>query len=113
MSEQKLNVNDLARDKAALEAKVTERIGKTVKLEENEAVITDLESVTSHVTPAILLRERGRGGAVCIHAQSAKLVETVQTGPQLPENSWIIFLEDGQNCRFYGQPSVWYFKLCP
>lgn len=112
MSEQKLNVNRLAHDKGALEAKVSERMGKTVRLEENEAMITDLESVTSHVTPAILLRERGRGGAVYIHAQSAKLVENVQTGPQQPENWWIIFLEEGQNCRFYRQPSVWYFKPC-
>lgn len=111
MTGSKLRLNN-TNDRSVIEEKVKDKIGKSVRLEENEAVIAEFESVTSVLVPAILVKEHGGAGAIYIHAESAELVDMVRTGPEQPENFSIIFLEEGQNCRFYGRPSVRFFRLC-
>jgi hypothetical protein len=112
MSDQILNVNDIANDKSALERRVKDKTGKTVKLDEHIAIIKDLQSVTSFEAPALLLKEHGDPGAVYIHEESAEPVGRVLTGPEQSKNYQILFLKDGQNFRFYGRPTVWFFRVC-
>lgn len=111
MSTQRLNVNDDANDRTALEKKVQQRVGRKVTMDEKEATISEFDSLSSNVVPAILVKEQGGGGAVYIHAESADLVDMLQTGPDRQPNFWLMFLESGENFRFYGRPSVRYFRF--
>ncbi|KAL4740368.1 hypothetical protein BDV11DRAFT_169135 [Aspergillus similis] len=115
MSDQILNVNDIASDAAiersALERKVEDKIGKSVTLDADMAIIEVLQSVTSLVAPALLLKVHGGAGAVYIHDESAELIDRVKTGPDESQNFQILFLKEGQNCRFYGRPTVWFFRF--
>ncbi|EEQ28598.1 hypothetical protein McanMca71_005376 [Microsporum canis] len=115
MSDQILNVNEIANDttieRSALERKVKDKIGRNVTLDTNIAIIEALQSVTSLVVPALLLKVHGGAGAVYIHDESAELVDRVKTGPDERQNFQIILLKEGQNCRFYGRPTVWYFRI--
>ncbi|KAL2846608.1 hypothetical protein BJY01DRAFT_247144 [Aspergillus pseudoustus] len=115
MSDQILNVNDIASDavieRSALERKVEDRIRKTVTLDTDMAIIEVLQSVTSYVAPALLLKVHGGAGAVYIHDESAELIDRVKTGPDESQNFQILFLKEGQNCRFYGRPTVWFFRF--
>ncbi|MCJ1448699.1 MAG: hypothetical protein MMC23_009216 [Stictis urceolatum] len=112
MSSLKISVNELLNKKSALEEKVKNEIGESVTLDDTEATITEFGDIDSAIAPAILVKENGRDGAVYLHAKSAELVDNLRTGPKQAANYWIIFLRDGQNFRFYGQPSVKYFKRC-
>jgi hypothetical protein len=115
MSDQILNVNDIASDAAiersALESKVEKKIGRSVTLDADMAIIEVLQSVTSLVAPALLLKVHGGAGAVYIHDESAELIDRVKTGPDESQNFQILFLKEGQNCRFYGRPTVWFFRF--
>lgn len=101
-------------DKEALQKSVEAKIGESVTFDEQEATITELESISWPVASALLVKEHGRGGRIQIHEQSGNCVLTVMTGPQFDENFSIAWLEKGQNFRFYGKPSVWFFRpVCP
>lgn len=96
-------------DKQALIALVEKETGEPVIFDEQEATITDLESVSWPHVSALLVSEKGRGGRIQIHEQSGKCVLTVMTGSQFAEKYSIAWLKKGQNFRFYGNPTVWFF----
>ncbi|MCJ1449081.1 MAG: hypothetical protein MMC23_009600 [Stictis urceolatum] len=112
MSSQMISFNNLLGNKSALEEKVKDEIGEIVTLDDTEATITEFGDIDSATAPAILVKENGRDGAIYLHAKSAELVDSLRTGPKQSANYWIILLRDGQNLRFYGQPTVKYFRRC-
>lgn len=97
-------------DKQALNKSVEAKTGGSVVLDENQATITDLQSVSWPVASALLVKENGSGGRIQIHEQSGECVLVVMTGPQFDEHFAIAWLKKGQNFRFYGKPSVWFFR---
>ncbi|KNG87647.1 hypothetical protein ANOM_004143 [Aspergillus nomiae NRRL 13137] len=97
-------------DKEALTRSVETKVGEKVTFDEQEAMITDFESVAWPVAAALLIKENGRGGRIQVHEQSGKWVLTVMTGPQFNEKYSLVWLKKGQNLRFYGKPSVWFFR---
>lgn len=111
---QKINVTDLKNDETSLVNKVKEEIGESVTLDKTDTVITDFGGLsldTSPPIPAILVTENGGGGAVWIHTKNGDLVDRQTTGPDRPGNSWLMIIKNGQNFRFFGSPTVRYFRF--
>ncbi|KAJ5544127.1 hypothetical protein N7494_005406 [Penicillium frequentans] len=105
--EQKVRVDDIARDDRLLEAKAKELTGEDVTLSPTNVEVHDLDSVDWNTACALLVQIGGGVGAVYIHGNQ---LDIVMTGPDRGNGSWLIGLEQGQSCRFYGQPSVRYFR---
>jgi hypothetical protein len=111
---QKIKVTDLKNDETSLVNKAIEEIGESVTLDKTETVVSDFGSLsldTSPPIPAILVTENGGGGAVQIHTKNGDLVDRQTTGPNQPENSWLMIIKSGQNFRFLGRPTVRYFRF--
>lgn len=105
--EQKIKVDDIAGDDTLLEAKVKGLTGEDVTLAPTNVELHDLDSVDWNTACALLVKIDGGVGAVYVHGEE---LDIVMTGPDHGPGWWLITLEQGQNCRFYGQPSVRYFR---
>ena len=97
-------------NKESLMKSVEAKTGESVTFDDEEATITDFESVSWPVASAILVKENGRGGRIQIHERSGECVLTLMTGPQFDEKYSVAWLKNGQNFRFYGRPMVWFFR---
>lgn len=95
---------DTAHDGRLLEDKVKDLTGNDVELASVE--VHDLDSVDYNTACALLIQIDGGVGAVYIHGNE---LDIVMTGPDRGAGWWLIVLEPGQSCRFYGHPSVRYF----
>jgi hypothetical protein len=106
-SEQKFRVDDIAKDEGQLEARARELTGKNVYFARENVQVNDLDSVDCETACAVLVQKDGGAGAVHVHGNK---LDIIMTGPDQGEGWWLIVLEPGQSCRFYGQPSVQYFR---
>ncbi|KAI9923508.1 hypothetical protein MW887_008620 [Aspergillus wentii] len=106
-NEQKYRVDDIAHDDRLLESKMKELTGNDVRLAPNNVEVHDLDSVDWDTACALLVRIDGAAGAVYVHGNK---LDIVMTGADRGPGWWLIVLEPGQSCRFYGQPSVRYFR---
>lgn len=108
---QSINVSDFKNDTTLLQDTATKKVGKSVILDEKETAVSDFDGLSSDNVPAILVQENGGGGVVQIHEKSAELVDKLLTGPSQPQNTWLMFITDGQNFRFLGHPTIRYFRF--
>lgn len=106
-NEQKVRVDDIARDDGLLKAKVKQLTGEDVTVSPTNVEVHDLDSVDWKTACALLVQIDGGVGAVYVHG---KELDIVMTGPDRGTGWWLIILKQGQSCRFYGQPSVRYFR---
>lgn len=104
---QKVRVDGIARDDGLLKAKVKELTGEDVTVSPTNVEVHDLDSVDSNTACALLVQIDGGVGAVYVHGNE---LDIVMTGPDRGAGWWLIILRQGQSCRFYGQPSVRYFR---
>lgn len=105
--EQKVRVDGIARDDGLLKAKVKELTGEDVTVSATNVEVHDLDSVDWNTACALLVQIDGGVGAVYVHGNE---LDIVMTGPDRGTGWWLIILRQGQSCRFYGQPSVRYFR---
>ena len=77
-----------------------------VAIDTEETVGTDLEEVDPSVR-AVLVRKDGGAGAVRVTGGNLK---NVVTGPTRGAGFVIVVVPSGENCRFFGNPSVRYFR---
>lgn len=108
--QQKFRVDELAHDDRLLENKVKELTGAGARLAPHIVEIHDLDSVDWNSACALLVQIDGGVGAVYVHGNK---LDIVMTGPDRGRGWWLIVLEPGQSCRFYGRPSVRYFSREP
>lgn len=105
--EQKFQVDDIAHDDVLLKAKVKELTGEDVIVSAKKAEVHDLDSVDWSTSCAVLVQIDGGVGAVYVHGNE---LDIIMTGPDQGTGWWLIILRRGHSCRFYGQPSVRYFR---
>ena len=105
--EQITRVDEVAHNKRLLESKAKTLVGQDVRLDDTNMEVQDLDSVDSTTACAILVKRHGGTGAVYVHAQK---LEIILIGPDREKGWLLVRLDPGQSYRFYGNPSVQYFR---
>jgi len=105
MANREERVTDIAKNDAALEVKAGQMCDEDVKLDSDEAVVSDLGEVPEEVV-AVLIKLHGGNGA--LRAFTQPLINVV-TGPE-KSRGYIIVNVSGLDTRIFGSPSLRYFR---